>query len=120
MGNGISTDPDNLINELCPDLKNDFEWRIKQDPSVVSVNPEYYISYDPNGVPKSIRNPFNDPGNTEYSHVGNNHNSNYQPQDGWELLKLDLGAESNFNTGWSQLPENHPGINQVSRGDHTE
>ena len=42
-GNGISTDPDNLINNACPDLKNDFEWRIKQDPSVVSVNPEFYI-----------------------------------------------------------------------------
>lgn len=31
-GNGISTDPDHLLNSACPDLKNDFEWRIKQAP----------------------------------------------------------------------------------------
>lgn len=42
-GNGIITNPANLQNPACPQLKNDFEWRIKQDPSTVSVNPEYYI-----------------------------------------------------------------------------
>lgn len=26
-GKGISTDPNNLQNPACPDLKNDFEWR---------------------------------------------------------------------------------------------
>jgi hypothetical protein len=33
-GNGISTNPANLQNPACPLLKNDFEWRIKQDPSL--------------------------------------------------------------------------------------
>lgn len=27
-GQGISTDPNNLINVECPDLKNNFEWRV--------------------------------------------------------------------------------------------
>ncbi len=115
-GNGISTDPNNLQNPACPDLKNDFEWRIKQDPSVVSVNPEFYIVYDEFGAPKSIRNPFNDPGNHEYSHLDDNHNSNYQPEDGWELLKVDFGALSNFNTGWTQLEQDRPGLNSQLGG----
>jgi len=115
-GNGISTNPNNLQNPACPDLKNDFEWRIKQDPSVVSVNPEFYIVYDVNGVPKSIRNPFNNPGNHDYSHIDDNHNSNYQPADGWELLKLEFGALSNFNTGWTQLEQDRPGINPLLGG----
>jgi hypothetical protein len=115
-GNGISTDPDNLINNACPDLKNDFEWRIKQNPSVVSVNPEFYIVYDEFGAPKSVRNPFNDPGNHDYSHLDDNHNSNYNPEDGWELLKVDFGAESNFNTGWTQLPQDEPGLNPEQGG----
>lgn len=110
-GNGINTNPANLQNPACPDLKNDFEWRIKQDPSTVSVNPEYYIVYDESGNPVGVRNPFNDPGNHEYSHIDNNHNSNYQPEDGWELLKVDFGALSNFNTGWDVTPQNHPGLN---------
>lgn len=27
-GNGISTDPDNLANDACPNLKNDFELKV--------------------------------------------------------------------------------------------
>ena len=27
-GNGINTNPTNLQNPACPQLKNDFEWRI--------------------------------------------------------------------------------------------
>lgn len=110
-GNGISTNPANLLNSACPDLKNDFEWRIKQAPSTVSVNPEFYIVYNESGNPLGVRNPFNDPGNHEYSHIVDNHNSNYYPEDGWELLKVDFGALSNFNTGWDVTPQNHPGLN---------
>jgi hypothetical protein len=44
-GHGISTDPGNLVNDDCPDLKNDFEWRVKQDVSVVCVYPEFFILY---------------------------------------------------------------------------
>ena len=115
-GHGISTDPGNLVNDDCPDLKNDFEWRVKQDVSVVSVNPEFYIVYDESGIPKSIRNPFNIPTNSEYRHLGDNHNSNYNPEDGWELLKVDFGALSNFNTGWTQLEADRPGINPFTGG----
>jgi hypothetical protein len=115
-GNGISTDPDNLVNDNCSELKNDFEWRIKKDASVVSVNPEFYIAYDANGIPRSIRNPFNNPTNSEYRNIADNHNSNYNPKDGWELLKVDFGALSNFNTGWTQLEADRPGINPFTGG----
>lgn len=115
-GNGISTDPDNLANPACPNLENDFEWRIKQDPSIISPDPEFYGVYDQFGDPKSVRNPFNDPGNHEYDYIANNHNSNYHPEDGWELLKVDFGAESNFNTGWTQLPQDEPGLNTKQGG----
>jgi hypothetical protein len=115
-GNGISTDPNNLANPACPHLENDFEWRIKQDPSIVTPDPEFYIVYDEHGDPKSVRNPFNDPGNHEYDFIDDNHNSNYHPEDGWELLKVDFGAQSNFNTGWTQLPQDRPGLNPQQGG----
>jgi|AntRauTorckE5430_2_1112549.scaffolds.fasta_scaffold00354_11 hypothetical protein len=28
-GKGISIDPDNQVNDDCPDLKNDFDWKVK-------------------------------------------------------------------------------------------
>ena len=53
-GNGISTDPDNLLNPHCNNLKNNFEWRVKH-PVGGSVPDEYYIVYDENGVPKGVK-----------------------------------------------------------------
>lgn len=29
-GNGISTDPDNLVSDDCPNLKNDFELKVPE------------------------------------------------------------------------------------------
>ena len=114
-GNGISTDPDNLLNPYCDELKNNFEWRVKHQLGG-SVPNEYYIVYDENGDPKGVRNPFNETDNVEYINLSNNHNSNYHPEDGWELLKVDFGALSNFNTGWTVEEENRPGIDPQTGG----
>jgi hypothetical protein len=80
-GNGISTDPDNLVNDDCPELKNAFEWRLRQ-PQGGGIIDEDYKVYDGDGIPRNIRNPFNDPTITDYSYLVNNHNSNYHPEDG--------------------------------------
>ncbi|MDP2175231.1 MAG: T9SS type A sorting domain-containing protein [Bacteroidota bacterium] len=113
LGNGIKTNPTNLVNDVCPDLKNDFKWQVKHPIGSPAPN-EYYITYDENGVVKGLRNPFNDPGISEYRSLSGNHSSNYHPEDGWELLKVDFGALSNINTGYSILDE--PGINPNTGG----
>lgn len=114
-GNGVSTDPKNLINDDCPDLKNDFEWRVKHLKGAVAPN-EFYIAYDENGVVKGLHNPFNDPDNSEYRYLAANHNSNYYPEDGWEMLKVDFGALSNFKTGYTVNDIDQPGMNTITGG----
>lgn len=114
-GNGINTDPKNLINNDCPNLKNDFEWKVKHSPGSPVPN-EFYIAYDENGVVKGLRNPFNDPNNSDYRYLAANHNSNYHPEDGWEMLKVDFGALSNIKTGYSVATKDQPGINTASGG----
>lgn len=102
-GNNIRTNPNNLKNDDCPDLKNDFEWRVKHSPNLPSPPNEYYVAYDANGVPKGLRNPFNDDdNNNEYRYLAANHESNYHPIDGWELIKQDFGYA--FNNGqWNGI-----------------
>jgi len=112
-GNGIKTNPNNLVNNNCPELKNDFEWRVKHTPGSNIPN-EFYIAYDVNGVVKGLRNPFNDDRNSEYRFLADNHNSNYHPEDGWEIIKVDFGAFSNINTGYTLTDE--PGFNIFSGG----
>ncbi len=102
-GHGISTDPDNLINEDCPNLKNDFEWQVKHALGG-SVPDESYTVYDGDGIKRLIRNPFNDPGNSEYRHLADNQLSNYHPEDGWELLKVDFGTLSNIGINYNVDP----------------
>ncbi len=114
-GHGISTDPDNLVNDDCPNLKNNFEWRVKH-PQGGAVPNEWYQAYDENGVRKNLANPFNDPDPSDYRHIADNHNTNYHPEDGWGLLKVDFGTLSNFNTGWTQLPQDRPGLNPKQGG----
>jgi hypothetical protein len=115
-GNGISTNPDNLLNPHCEELRNNFEWRVKH-PVGGPLPAEFYVVYDENGDPKGVRNPFNeDDVSVEYYNLSNNHNSNYHPADGWELLKVDFGALSNFNTGWTVEEENRPGLDPQTGG----
>ncbi|HBH07082.1 MAG TPA: hypothetical protein DDX92_10825 [Flavobacteriales bacterium] len=115
-GNGISTNPDNLLNPHCDTLKNNFEWRVKH-PLGGAVPNEFYVVYDENGDPKGVRNPFNETDNkAEYRHLADNQNSNYHPEDGWELLKVDFGALSNFNTGWTTSPIDHPDPDPLTGG----
>ena len=103
-GHGISTDPSNLVNEDCPDLKNDFEWRVKHLQGG-GVPDEQYFGYDGDGIMRRMRNPFNDTDpSAEYSHLSANHESNYNPEDGWEMLKVDFGTLSNIGLTHTQDP----------------
>lgn len=113
-GKGIKTNPNDLNNPECPNLANNFEWRIKNN---LGTNPnEFYIVYDEDGHPKTLHNPFTDGGNSDYRFVNSYRNSNYHPIDGWELLKVEFGALSNFNTGWTQNSSDYPGLDPVSGG----
>jgi hypothetical protein len=112
VGNEISTNPDNLKNDDCPVLKNDFEWRLKHSPNLPFPPNEFYVAYDANGVPKGLRNPFNDDdNNNEYSHIVGNHGSNYHPEDGWELLKVDFGALGNIGLSVNENPGRNTDVN---------
>ena len=102
-GNGIKTNPANPVNDDCSELENDFEWRVKHVPGS-SVPDEHYYAYDGDGILRALRNPFNDPTNSEYRHLANNHGSNYHPEDGWELLKVEFAALSNIGLGVNVAP----------------
>lgn len=105
-GQGIRTDPSNSINNACPNLKNDFEWRVKHLPGGTVPN-EFYHIYGPNAAnnPVLVRNPFNGPHDANYHEfLTANHGSNYQPEDGWELLKVEFGALSNIGLTHLQAP----------------
>jgi hypothetical protein len=98
-GNGISTNPNNPINTKCPERRNNFDWRVQRTDGY----PEDYIIYGPNTTYKEIQNPFTGPSGA--SHVGtlvNQTNSDYQPEDGWELLKVEFGIEGNTNINNTQ------------------
>lgn len=93
-GNGISTNPNNPINNNCPERRNNFDWRVQG----TYGNHEDYIIYGPNSTQYEIQNPFTGPSGTP--HFGNLTaftTSDYQPEDGWELIKVDFGIEGNVN-----------------------
>ncbi len=104
-GQGISTDPNNLINVECPDLINNFEWRVKH-PVGGLVPDEYYYIYGSNvsANPVWVRNPFNGPIDANYIQITANHGSNNKPEDGWELLKVEFGAQGNIGLGLNTPP----------------
>lgn len=106
-GNGISTNPDNLLNPKCPELLNNFEWRLKNpNPNVMSI--ENYFSYSDSRQATPIINPFNFRLGVEYIHLSQNHNSNYQPADGWELLSYDFATLGNIGLGMNEIPARNP------------
>jgi hypothetical protein len=99
-GKGISTNPDDLQNPECPDLKNNFDWRAQTLSST-----EWYPVIGPNGNPFNIKNPFTGPSDAFYfGYVSAQQGSNYNPEDGWELLKVEFGTYGNIDanniSGW--------------------
>lgn len=105
IGKGISTNPNNPVNPECTNLVNDFDWRLKYTPGG-TVPVEYYYVYGPTPAlnPRQVINPFNNPTDAAYHpYVTANHGSNYQPTDGWELLKVDFGALQNTSTSFLKI-----------------
>ena len=110
-GKGIATDPNNPVNSECPNLTNNFNWMLKTVPG--DNNPEYYYIYpdnDPNAYPIEIWSPFKGPGavgppDGTYLHwITQSFGSNYNPEDGWELLKMEFGSNGNIGLGPHVLP----------------
>ena len=93
-GNGINTNPSNPTNPNCTNMRNNFDWRVQR----TDFLPEDYIVYGPGTTYKEIQNPFTGPsGATHAGTVTNQRASNYQPEDGWELLKVEFGIQGNAN-----------------------
>jgi hypothetical protein len=53
-GHGISTNPDNLVNDDCPDLKNDFEWIAKHTPVGNLPDERFWMYYDDDQNPSCL------------------------------------------------------------------
>jgi hypothetical protein len=109
-GKGISTNPDNPVNPECTNMVNNFDWRVKHTPGGNVPAERFWVYYDDDQNPTWIRNPFNGPINASYGNLTDNHNSNYHPEDGWELLKVEFGSNGNIGLG----VDVQPGPNTVS------
>ena len=105
-GKGISTNPDDLQNPECPGLKNNFDWRVQH------VGAQHFPAIGPNARQLSLMNPFTGPQDSRhYGFLSNGPNSNYNPEDGWELLSAQLGNYGNIDanniSGWyPNMPNN--------------
>lgn len=104
-GKGIKTNPDDLHNPECSDLKNNFDWRVQNAGAT-----EFYPAVGPGGDNFNIRNPFTGPIDAHYApYISASQGSNYNPEDGWELLKVEFGTYGNIDanniSGWhSNMP----------------
>lgn len=103
-GKGITTNPSNPVNTECPILSNNFDWKLKNPISGTIIEEEYDV-YDGDNINRKIINPFNDNDNfNDYRYLALKQNSNYYPEDGWELLKVDFGALGNIGLGVNVNP----------------
>jgi hypothetical protein len=102
-GKGISTNPSNPNNDECPQLKNNLEWRIQNSQNL----PENFNVVGPNSQNFLIQNPFTGPADAFYRpFISQQLGSNYQPADGWELIKVEFGTYGNRDNnnipGWQE------------------
>lgn len=82
---GVTTNPDEPINDLHPFYRNEyFDWRLS----------EYDAQLDENELIRRMTNPNEYPGGGVY-HLADA--GDYLPEDGWELLSVDLGLDRNGN-----------------------
>jgi hypothetical protein len=82
----VSTDPRNPINFDRPALENTFFW--------FPHNGNDYNSFEiltSGGTYPSINNPFWNPTSLMVGQLVNLQNSDFYPEDGWELLKVNFG-----------------------------
>jgi hypothetical protein len=80
---GITTNPDSPVNTERADKRNTFfDWRAL----TYNVNSQYITT-------SQIESPFNQSNNLLVNHFLNNQDR--LPQDGWELIKYDMGFNEN-------------------------
>jgi hypothetical protein len=100
--NGISTDPNAPVPSSPPSgqeyKKNNFDWRIEN----FLINKSAYSQFQPNGS-FPLPSPYYD-NSVDYNHIANASLSDFQPADGWELVKRDFG----FLANGSPIPVNKP------------
>jgi len=108
-GKGIKTNLSNPSNSECPILINNFDWKLKQP--ISNIIEEVYSVYDANNIYRTIRNPFDDNSNSDYRYLALKQNSNYYPEDGWELLKVDFGALGNIGLSVNENPGRNTDVN---------
>jgi hypothetical protein len=92
QGRNISTNPSSPLNTECPQLKNNFDWRVQNAQNLA----ENYSVVGPNAQSFIIQNPFTGPADAFYRpFISQQLGSNYLPEDGWELLKMEFGTFGN-------------------------
>jgi len=80
---GITTNPDAPVNTERPDKRNTFfDWRAL----IYNINSQFINA-------PQIESPFNQSNNVLVNHFLNNQDR--LPQDGWELIKYDMGFNEN-------------------------
>jgi hypothetical protein len=105
QGKGINTNPANPVNPECSTQFNNYDWRVKHTPGGLVPDERFWVYYQDDNNPTWIRNPFNGPVDATYTpFITANHGSNYQPEDGWELLKVDFGSNGNIGLGVDMKP----------------
>ncbi|MFM9949888.1 MAG: T9SS type A sorting domain-containing protein [Saprospiraceae bacterium] len=79
VANGIRTNPENAVNPDCPAQVNTFDWRQLQYPYQGGLPPSQWF----------IQSPFWNTSNVNYLPLWDEENGgkDYQPADGWELVK---------------------------------
>ena len=89
----ISTDPSNPINPQKPSASNYFNW-------MLTPSSHSYTCYPGStGTPYPIESPFYETSiNINYHSLVNFANSDFFPQDGWELFKQNLGQYNNCSS----------------------
>lgn len=86
----VSTDPRNPSNPDRPALENTFFWF----PHDGNDNNSFEILTS-GGTYPSINNPFWNPTSLMVGQLVNLQNSDFYPEDGWELLKVNFGRLNN-------------------------
>jgi hypothetical protein len=108
VGKGISTNPENPINcEVGEDLNgnpifpwrlNDFDWKY-QNPLNTTIAEYFEFQQQNSPYPFYVRSPWTGPTDAEYYHyVSRFGYSDYLPEDGWELIKMEFGEPISSNT----------------------
>lgn len=115
--NGISTNPENPINPNPPTNSpehwlNEFEWYANDGTALVDIAIHDMFTLNPNHV--SMTNPFSDQ-NANYSHLVNVpfEDLDMLPEDGWELISVNLGSYPNGEVLTEQIPPQQSDYSQI-------